>query len=326
MNRRAFLTVLSGAALAWPLVLHAQQAGKILRIGYFTLGPQPPDLQKTAPWPTLRQLGYGEGANLVVERRFAAGHRDRLAAFASELVALRPDVILTQGYQAAAAASNATHDIPIVVMGVGDPIGTGLVASLARPGGNVTGVTEASTELSAKRLELLKEAIPAVSRVVVLWNAADRAMTLRMGEIAAAAKTLHVDIEPLGVGEPEDFDDAFVAMRRNRPDAMFMVTDALTNLNRKRVVEFAALNRLPAVYEFREPVVDGGLMSYGPNLRNLFERAAYFIDRILKGAKPGDLPMEQPEKVELVVNLKSAASIDLTIPPSILARADEVIE
>jgi putative ABC transport system substrate-binding protein len=247
MRRRAFFTVLSGAALTWPLGLHAQQAGKIFRIAYFYLGPQPPDPQKTPPWPTLRQLGYVEGSNLVVERRFAAGHRNSLAAFASELVALRPDVILAQGYQAAAAASNATHEIPIVVMGVGDPIGTGLVENLARPGANVTGVTEASTELSAKRLELLKEAIPAVSRVAVLWNAADRAMTLRFGGIETAAKTLHVEIEPLGVREPEDFDDAFAAMRRNRPDAMFMITDALTNLNRKRIVEFAAQNRLPAV-------------------------------------------------------------------------------
>ena len=326
MRRRAVLTVFSGAALTWPLGLYAQQAGKIFRIGYFYLGPQSPDPQKTPPWPTLRQLGYVEGSNLVVERRFAAGHRNKLAAFASELVALRPDGILAQGYQAAEAASNATHDVPIVVMGVGDPIGTGLVESLARPGANVTGVTEASTELSAKRLELIKEAIPAVSRVAVLFNAADRAMVLRIGGIETAAKTLRVEIEPLGVREPEDFDDAFAAMRRNRPDAMFMVTDALTNLNRKQIVEFAAQNRLPAVYEFREPVVDGGLMSYGPNSRDLFDRAAYFIDRILKGAKPSDLPMEQPTKFELVVNLKSARALGLSIPQSIIVRADEVIE
>ncbi|WP_189043062.1 ABC transporter substrate-binding protein [Aliidongia dinghuensis] len=326
MRRRELIALLGGAALIWPLGVRAQRAGRVFRIGYFYLGPPPPDPHEAPPWPTLRKLGYVEGTNLVVERRFAAGRRDMLATIASEFVASRPDVILAQGYQAAEAASKATHDIPIVVLGGGDPIGTGLVKSLARPGANITGVTEASTELSAKRLELLKEAIPAVSRVAVLWNAADRAMTLRFDEIEAAAKTLQVAIQPLGVREPEDFDDAFAAMRRDRPDAMFMITDALTNLNRKRIVEFAAEIRLPAVYEFREPVFDGGLMSYGPNMHDLQGRVAYYIDKILKGAKPGDLPMEQPTKFELVVNLKTAKALGLTIPPSILARADEVIE
>jgi putative tryptophan/tyrosine transport system substrate-binding protein len=175
------------------------------------------------------------------------------------------------------------------------------------------------------RLELLKEAVPTLARVAVLWNAADRAMTLRYREIETVAAAMRVEIRPLGVREPEDFDDAFAAMRGDRPDAMFMITDALTGLNRKRVVEFAAQNRLPAVYEVREPVDDGGLMSYGPSLRDLFARAAYFIDRILKGAKPGDLPMEQPTKFELVINLRTAKALELDVPPSLLARADEVI-
>jgi putative ABC transport system substrate-binding protein len=325
MRRREFIAALGGAA-AWPVVARAQQAGKIFRIGYFFLGAQPPDPQKTQPWPTLRELGYVEGANLVVERRFAAGRSDRLAAFASELVSLRPDVILAHGGQAAEAASKTTHEIPIVVMGAGDPIGTGLVESLARPGANITGVTEVATELSAKRLELLKEAIPTVARVAVLWNAADRGMTLRYREIRSAAETVHVEIRPVSVREPEDFDDAFAAMGRDRPDALFTITDALIGLNRKRVVEFAAQNRLPAVYEGREAVDDGGLISYGPSLHDLFARAGYFMDRILKGAKPRDLPMEQPTRFELVINLKTAKALGLTVPASLLARADEVIE
>ena len=182
MRRREFISLVGGVA-TWPLAARAQQGGKIYRIGYFFLGAQPPDPQKTQPWPTLRELGYVEGTNLVVERRFAAGRRDRLAAFASELVALKPDLILTQGAQAAEAASKATHDIPTIVMGAGDPVGTGLVESLARPGGNITGVAEMSTELSPKRLELLKEAVPSASRVAVLWNAADNAMALRFRQI-----------------------------------------------------------------------------------------------------------------------------------------------
>ena len=274
----------------------------------------------------MRELGYVEGTNLIVERRFAAGRRDRLAAFASELVALKPDVILAQGAQSAEAASNATREIPVVVMGVGDPVGIGLVKSLAHPGGNVTGVAELSTVLSPKRLELLSEAVPGVSQVAVLWNAADPAMALRYREIESAAKTMHIEIRPLAVREPEDFDDAFAAMRRDRPGAMFMVTDALTSLNRKRIVQFAAENRLPAIYESRDPVDDGGLMSYGPILPDIFARTAYFIDKILKGAKPGDLPMEQPTNFELVVNLKTAKLLNLELPPILLARADEVIE
>jgi ABC-type uncharacterized transport system substrate-binding protein len=326
MRRRAFITALGGATFAGALGARAQQVGKTYRIGYVFLGAQPLDPRKAPPWPTLRELGYAEGTNLVVERRFAAGRRNKLAAFASELVALKPDVILAQGAQSAEAASNATHEIPVVVMGAGDPVGIGLVKSLAHPGGNVTGVAELSTELSAKRLELLNEAIPSVSQVAVLWNAADPAMALRYREIEAAAKTMRIEIRPLAVREPEDFDDAFAAMRHNRPGAMFMITDALMGLNRKRIVEFAAENRLPAIYEVRDPVDDGGLMSYGPILRDLFARTAYFIDKILKGVKPGDLPMEQPTKFELVINLKAAKALGLTMPPTILARADEVIE
>jgi len=296
------------------------------RIGYLFLGAPPPDPQKPPPWPTLRELGYVEGSNLVVVRQFASGRRALLPGFASELVALKPDVILAQGGQAAEISSRATQDIPIVIMGAGDPVGIGLVKSLARPGGNITGVSEISTQLAPKRLELLKEAVPSASRVAVLWNTADLAMNLRYREIEGASKVMHLEIQPLGVREPEEFQDAFGAMLRDRPDAIFMITDALLNLNRKRVVEFAAESRIPAMYEVRDPVSDGGLMSYGPDIAKLFVRAAYYIDKILKGAKPADLPMEQPTKFELVINLKTAKALGLPIPPTLLARADEVIE
>jgi putative ABC transport system substrate-binding protein len=325
MRRRNLLSLLCGV-VAWLRVADAQQAGRTYRIGYLFLGAQPPEPQKMTPWPTLRELGYVEGTNLVVERRFAAGRRERLGAFASELIAFKPDLILTQGGQSAEAISKSTHDIPVVIIGAGDPIGTGLVEGLSRPGGNVTGVTEVSTELSAKRLQLLKEAVPAITRVAVLWNAADRAMKLRYREIETAANAMQIGIRSIEVREPEDFDAAFAAMRGDRPDAMFMVSDALTGLNRKRIIEFAVQTRLPAVYEYREFVDDGGLMSYGPNLRELFARAAYYIDKILKGAKPAELPMEQPTKFELIINLKTANSLGLAIPPALLARADEVIE
>jgi putative ABC transport system substrate-binding protein len=213
-----------------------------------------------------------------------------------------------------------------VIKGAGDPVGTGLVKSLAQPGGNITGVSEVSTELTPKRLELLREAVPTASRVAVLWNAADPAMNVRYREIEITAKALRIEIRPVSVREPEDFHDAFDAMRRDRPDAMFLVTDALIRLNSKRVVDFAAANQLPAIYEVRDPFGEGGLMSYGPSLPNLFARTAYYIDKILKGTKPGDLPIEQPTKFELVINVRTAKALGLTIPPSLLLRADQIIE
>jgi putative tryptophan/tyrosine transport system substrate-binding protein len=325
MRRRDLFSLLCGV-IAWPRVADAQQAGKTYRIGYLFLGAQPPDPQNMTPWPTLRELGYIEGTNLAVERRFAAGRRERLGAFASELIAWKPDLILTQGGQSAEAVSKATQNIPIVIIGAGDPVGTGLVDSLARPGRNVTGITEVSTELSSKRLQLLKEAVPGIARLAVLWNAADRAMNLRYREIDTAAKAMQINIRSIEVRDPEDFDDAFAAIRGDRPDAMFMVSDALTGLNRKRIIEFALKTQLPAAFEYRQFVDDGGLMSYGPNLREMFAHAAYYIDKILKGAKPAELPMEQPTKFELIINLKTAQALGLTVPLAILARADEVIE
>src|SRR5215469_16161270 len=274
MKRGDVIALISCSAIGWPFRAEAEPAGKTYRIGYLFLGALAPDPQKPQPWPTLRELGYVEGRNLAVERRCASGRRDRLPAFASEIVAWKPDVILAQGGQAAEIASRATQDTPTVIMGAGDPVGTGLVKSLARPGGNVTGLSEISTELAPKRLELLKEAAPTASSVAVLWNAADPAMKLRYREIEAAAKAMRIVIRPFGVREPEDFDEAFAAIGRDRPDAMVLITDALMGLNGKRVVTFATENRLPTIYEVRDPVDDGGLMSYGPNLSNFFARAA----------------------------------------------------
>lgn len=231
---------------------------------------------------------------------------------------------MVAGGSASAAAKNATSTIPIIVAGGGDAVGSGLVPSLSHPGGNLTGISDLDTELSAKRLEILMEMVPKATRMAVLWNADNFAMTLRYREIAKAAGDVRVAVQPLGVREPDDFEVAFAAMTRERPDALFMVSDALTGLNRKRVIEFAAAQRIPAMYEFDSVVRDGGLISYGPRIDDNLRRVAYFIDRIFKGAKPADLPMEQPTRFYLFVNTKTAKALGITIPLSILLRADIV--
>ena len=325
-TRRAFLGALAGAVLA-PISAGAQQPTKVWRIGYLHGAARTPD---GAPPAALRQalqaLGYVEGKDVTYVGRWAEAKRDRLPGLAAELVGLKVDVIVTRGGPAAEAARQATTTIPIVISGAGDAVGTGLISSLAHPGGNITGVTDQAAELSAKRLELLKDAVPKASRIAVLWNADDLAMTLRYREVERAARILHVAVQPLGVREPEDFDTAFAAMTRNRPDAFFLVTDALTTLNRKRIIDFAAAHRIPAMYEFDFLVRDGGLMSYGWDLDDNLRRAAVYVDKILKGAKPGDLPVEQPTRYYLLINLKTAKALGLTIPPSVLLRADELIQ
>ena len=326
-TRRTFLGSLAGGLLAAPLAAGAQQAGKVWRIGYLAGGARTPDgLLPAELRQALRELGYVEGTNVSYEGRWAEAKRDRFPGLAAELVGLKVDLIVTRGGPAAEAAKEATSTIPIVITGAGDAVATGLIASLARPGGNVTGITDPAAELSAKRLEFLKEAVPKASRIAVLWNAEDRAMTLRYREVERAARLLRVIIQPLGVREPDDFDVAFSAMTRERPDALFLVTDALTTLNRRRVLEFAAARRIPAMYEFGFLVKDGGLMSYGPDQADNLRRVAVYVDRIVKGAKPADLPVEQPTRYYLLVNLKTAKALGLTIPPSLLLRADEVIQ
>ena len=327
MLRTAILiAAVASGNLAAPLSSDAQQPAKVRRIGFLAGGAPPPAAVSPPFVQALRELGYLEGQNLAIEYRYAEGKIDRLPDLAAELVRLRVDLIVTLGYLAAHAAKQATATIPIVFMGAGDPIGTGLVASLARPGENVTGVSLQETELSAKRLELLKEAVPRLSRVAVLWNTADLGMSLRFREVQVAARVLGVALQPLGVRDPSDFDGAFSAMTRERPNALFVVSDALTIINRRRILDFAAKSRLPAIYESSSYVNDGGLMSYGPRVPDMWRRAASYVDKILKGAKPTDLPVEQPTRFELVINLKTARALGLTIPPSILVRADQVIQ
>jgi putative tryptophan/tyrosine transport system substrate-binding protein len=325
MRRREFITLLSAAA-AWPHEVIAQRTSKSVRVGLLSAGAPIADngSQGVALIRGLTQRGYELGKNLAFERRGAEGHIDRLPRLVGELAASKVDVIVTFGYPPALACKQGTT-LPVVVVAL-DPIGTGLVESLARPGGNLTGISDVSAEVTPKRVALLKELAPQLRRVAMLWNANDLGMTLRYRASEAAAQALGISVQPLGVREPNDFDQAFETMTLDMPDAILMVTDSLTILNRKRVFEFAAAHRLPAIYEFDFLVRDGGLMSYGPDQDETFDRVAALVDRILKGAKPAELPFEQPTKFELAINIKTAKALGLTVPPSLLARADEVIE
>jgi len=326
MRRREFITIVGGS-LVWPLGAGAQEAGRTYRVGLLaTGGVATMDERRDSVLEGLAANGFFEGRNLEFDVRSGGGRSERLSEFAAALQAAHVDAIVTFGYPAAAAAKTSATDIPVVVTGAGDPVATGLADSLARPGGHVTDMTELSTELSGKRLEILKEAVPNLRRVAMLFNATDLGMTLRSQAAANAARELNVDVQTLGVREPNDFDEAFTEMTKVRPDAMLMVSDALTVLNRKRIMNFAAANRLPAIYEFSALVRDGGLMSYGPNQRAIGVRAGDFVARILRGARPADLPLEQPTQFELAINLKAAKALGLELSPILVARADEVIE
>ncbi len=324
MRRREFITLLGGAAIAWPRVAIGQNPA---RIGLLSSGAPVADnsSQGTALIRGLAGHGYELGRNLILERRGAEAHMDRLPRFVEELVASKIDVLITLGYPSALAAKEGTS-LPVVSFGAGDPVGTGLVASLARPGGNLTGISDVSAEVTPKRLDLLKQFAPRLRKVAMLWNAADLGMTLRYRASETGAQALGISVQALGVREPNDFDQAFAAMTRDMPDAILMVSDALTILNRKRVAEFAAAHRLPAIYENDIYVRDGGLMSYGPDLNESLARVAALVDRILKGAKPAELPFEQPTLFRFVLNLKTAKSLGLEVPPTLLALADEVVE
>ena len=330
-SRIARLTLIASVAvgtLAVPFLAASQPAQKVFRVGHLSAAGRTPDSAPPRPLrEMLRGLGYVEGQNIVYEARFAEAKVERLPDMAAELVRLRVDVLVTQGGASTAAAKQATSTIPIVMAPAsGDAVATGIIASLARPGQNITGLTDESVQLSAKRMELLKEAVPKATRIAVFWNTNDQGMTLRYREIEKAARILHVEVQAHGVREPDDFDGAFTTMARQRPDAMFLVADALTNVNRKRFIEFAATQRIPAMYETDHLVREGGLMSYGPSIEDSFRQAAVYVDRILKGAKPADLPAQQPTTYILAVNLKTAATLGLTMPPSLLLRADEVIQ
>jgi ABC-type uncharacterized transport system substrate-binding protein len=329
MKRRDFVTLLCGTAAAtWPLSARAQQPGRIYRVGLLATGTAigGGDERRKRILEGLSAHGFVEGRNLVFEVRWGDGQYDRLSEYAAALKALNVDVIVTFGYPAALAAKRSAKDVPIVITGAGDPVATGLVEGLARPGGNLTGITELATELSGKRLEILKDAVPNLRRVAMLFNAKDLGMTLRYQAAEAAAHVLNVSVQTLGVREPNDFDDAFAEMTRLRPDAILMVADALTVLNRKRIMEFATVNRIPTIFEYSFLVRDGGLMSYGPKLGAIGVRVGDFVARILLGARPADLPLEQPTQFELAINLKTAKALGLELSPTLLARADEVIE
>ncbi len=328
MNKRRKLVIALGAgALASPFASFAQQPGKVWRIGFLQSGVRPPDgLPPAALRHALAERGYAEGKNVMYDGRWAEGKVTRLPELAAELVQRRVDAIVVLGWPATHALRSATSTIPIVIAGGGDAVESGLVASLSRPGGNLTGMSDMAVELSAKRLELLKETFPKASRIAILWNQDDLGMTLRYRQIDRAARTLGVTVHALGVREPDDFGAAFSTMTRERPDALFLVADVLTNLNSKRVIEFAATHRIPAMYDSSLLVEAGGLMSYGPSNVDSLNRVAYFVDRILKGAKPADLPMEQPTRYYLLINMKTAKALNIKIPGSIMLRADKVIE
>jgi putative ABC transport system substrate-binding protein len=273
----------------------------------------------------LRQLGYVEGKNILIEYRYAEGKSERLPGLAAELLRLKVDVIVTVGVLAPQAAKKASGTIPIVFAGASDPVGTGIVSSLARPGGNITGLSLMVPDLDGKRLELLKEAVPKVARVAFLWQPGGR-RNLPLTKMEAAAKALGLKLLSLEVRSLDDFESAFARAKKERAQALITTTGGRINTQQRRVLDFAAKNRLPAIYHYSEFVEAGGLMSYGPDNTDVWRRAADFVDKILKGAKPGDIPVEQPTKFEFIINLKAAKQIGLTIPPNVLARADRVIK
>jgi putative tryptophan/tyrosine transport system substrate-binding protein len=274
----------------------------------------------------LRELGYVEGRNLVIEARFAQGMHDRLPALAAELVRLNVAVIVVDGTATTAVAKAATTTIPIVFTLAGDPVGSGLVASLARPGGNVTGLSSLTGELSGKQLQLLKEAVPPLTRVAILYNPVNPATTAMLNNAKAAARALAVEVQPLAVRELDTLTSTFSVMREERADAFLALSDPILNTQQATLLDLAARNRLPAMYTTRDWAEAGGLMAYGPSFTDNFRRAATFVDKMLKGAKAADLPVEQPTKFELVINLKTAKALGLTIPQSVVLRADQVIE
>ncbi len=327
MERRTFMAMLTGGIVVSPLAVEAQQAGKVYRVGF--LGNSSAALEANLVGPFregLRELGYVEGRNIVIEYRWAEGKYERFPALIAELAALNVDVIVTAGTPAALAVKRTTPSIPLVMAAVGDPIGVGLVASLARPGGNVTGLSAIAPELEGKRLELLREVVPKLSHIAVLWNPDNPFHADSLKETRAAAQVLGIKAQLVGVRISEEFPAAFAAIVRERPGALLVLADRIFLHNRARIVDFGAKHRLPGVYPYRELVEAGGLMSFGPSYPGMHRRAAHYVDKILKGSKPADLPVEQPATFELIINLKAAKALGLTIQPSLLQRADELIQ
>ena len=324
MRRREFITLLGGAAVTWPLAASAQQAGKLPTIGF--LGA---DASAFSPWTAafvahLRELGWIENRNIAIEYRWSEGRTERYAEIAAEFVRLKVDVIVTVG-SAVPTVVQVTTAIPIVFAVAIDPVGNGLVASLAKPGGNVTGLSLQAAHLAGKRLELLREVVPQLRRLAIIFNVGNAQPVLEMRETEAAARTLGIEVVPLEIRRVADFTPAFQALKGNA-DALYVAIDQLMVANLMRILTLALGARLPTIFSTRDFVRGGGFMSYGPSYTERFGRAADYVDKILRGAKPGDIPVEQPTKFELVVNLITAQALDLEVPPTLLARADEVIE
>ena len=323
MAIKTVVVLLVGLVLA--SVADAQQPKKIPRLGRLSAGFPGGTARDEALKRGLRDFGYIEGKNIFIETRYAEGKRERYLTLATELVALKIDVLVAAS-GGAAAAKQVSNTLPIVVVGTTDPLATGLVESLARPGGNVTGLTSLAPELGGKRLELLKETLPKLSRVAFLYNPADPSNVVELEQLRGPAAALGVTVRVVEARGPNEIEQAFSVIIRERPEGLSTAAGAVNNNNQRRIVDLAAKRRLPAIYHLSEFVDSGGLMSYGPNLGDMYRRAAYFVDRILKGAKPADLPVEQPTKFELVINFKTAKALGLTIPPLVLMRAEKVIK
>jgi putative ABC transport system substrate-binding protein len=325
MNKKLLIAIFVVVIFACLHPAEAQQPKKVSRIGYLTTGSRSSASVK-AFQQGLRDLGYIEGQNITIEYRSSEGMAERLPNLVAELVQLKVDILIVSGSLTTQAAKNATQTIPIVMTTVTDPVGTGLIASLAHPGGNVTGLSNLGSDLGGKQMELLKEAFPRVSHVAVLWDSANPGNALWLGEMKVAAEALRITIQPVDVHGPSDIEPALSAITKEHASGLGALRTAVANKYRARIVDFAAKSKLPAMYPDREFVEIGGLMSYGPNFPDLNRHAATYVDKILKGAKPADLPVEQPTKFEFVINLKTAKQIDLTVPPNVIARADKVIK
>src|SRR5450759_3078201 len=325
LGRREFITMLGGAVGAWPLVAHAQQ--KLHRVGF--MGNSTTALETNlvdAFREGLRELGYEEGRNIVIEYRWADGKYERFPMLVAELVAAKVDVIVTAGTPAALAVKKATTSVPLVMVAVGDPVGTGLVPSLARPGGNLTGLSSIAPDLEGKRLDLLREIVPTLSYVAMFFNSLNPFHVASMQQARAAAQAMGIKLQQHDIRKSEDLDGAFAAIRKERPDGLLILADRVFLHNRQRMMEFTNEQRLPNVNAYKELIEAGGLMSYGPSYEDMHKRAAIYVDKILKGAKPADLPIEQPTKFTFIINLKAAKALGLTVPPTLLSFADKVIE
>jgi putative ABC transport system substrate-binding protein len=322
MKRRAFIAALGGTA-AWPMVVRGQRRDKVWHMGFIA---HEHESFYDALFDGLREYGYEEGRNLIVERRYAHGATERFKDFAAEMVRLNVDIIIVVTTPAALAVLNATKTIPIVHPNAIDPLNTGLIDSLAHPGRNLTGEALLTAEVSGKRLEILKKVVPELSRAAVLWNSANPALVFSWEETQHAARVVGVTLQSHEVQRPKDFAGAFAAIAEERPQALLVLQDAVAIQQRKEIIDFAIRGRVPSMFNEKEWAVAGGLMSYGENFAAMYRRAAYFVDRIFKGTKPADLPVEQAAKFDFVINLKSAKAIGLSVPPTLLAQADEVIE